>query len=73
MPKPIDFDYIRGLMEENPDDWYTPDEAAKRLDAMLQKALGVPGPKISVVDWSAGGFRIEIDFDTIEQRGAGQR
>lgn len=72
MGKPIDFDYIRRQMEENPDDWYSEEEAAARFDAVMKKAVGATGPKVTVVDTSWGanvGFRLDIDFDTIEERG----
>jgi hypothetical protein len=72
MGKPIDFEYIQKMMDDNPDDWWSEEEAAARFDAICKKALNVTGPKVTVVDCSDGrdaAFRIDIDFDTIEERG----
>lgn len=69
MGKGIDFEGLQRMMEGNPDDWYSEEEASARTDAALKKALGVTGPKVSVVDLKSGAWRLEVDFDTIERRG----
>lgn len=69
MKEPIDFAHIEKMFRDNPDDWYTTEEANARMEACLQKALNVTGPRVTAVDLSGGGFRVEVDFDVIVKRG----
>jgi hypothetical protein len=73
MSKTLDLEAIQKMMDENPDDWYTGEEAEARFDAGLKAALGVTGPRVTAkpVRGYAGVdyFAVDIDFGVIEKRG----
>lgn len=68
----IDFDRIEKMMRDSPDDWYSPEESAARMEASLKKALNVTGPRVTTRDVKgpAGSnlYVLDIDFDDIVER-----
>lgn len=42
MSKGIDFEYIQRMMDENPDDWHSPEVADLRFQGTLKRILGKP-------------------------------
>lgn len=41
MGKGIDFEYIQRMMDENPQDWWSPRIAKLRTDGALKRAMGM--------------------------------